>query len=82
MKALTKDRCSDPYGLGCRSLATGFMLGHKFGEADWDTHIAPQILITINLCSLCAWWNADWDWDSDPDGPYLAEGGMPCESFD
>lgn len=58
--------CSDPYGLRCRQSAVGSMIGTR-----WDWSKDEEIAVTIYVCSSCAYWNCDWDWDESPKGPSL-----------
>lgn len=70
-RKIPEDRCSDPYGLGCRQPATGSMRGQTWDDkADLiDTFGVKEI--AIFLCNDCAYWDADWDWDRSPEGPFL-----------
>ena len=67
-------RCSDPYRVRCRNEATSSMAGWRFSL---NTHgimfddIYKVEKIMIYLCDECCYWNCDWDWDTEPDGPGL-----------
>ena len=69
MKEIHRTVCSDPYQLGCRSPVIGAIPGVAVSGLD-GSQLVP---ITINFCTTCSSWNSDWDWDLEPQGPFLAK---------
>lgn len=67
--AVAVELCADPYGIGCQEVADGGQLGHRV-EFGWDGSVVIKN-VWISLCRNCSWWEADWDYENDPEGPML-----------
>ncbi len=59
------ERCSDPYGLGCTNVNSGFMRGVRINEQ------FEFVEVTIYLCNDCCYWECDHDYEMNPEGPIL-----------
>jgi hypothetical protein len=59
------ERCSDPYGCGCRGVAVAGM--RVWTIKHYPVFNEPMEIehLWINLCRDCMYWNCDHDWEGE-----------------